>query len=309
MPIFRPGLAYWNQRAALDSGRDRIRTLMHAVNHPSDLMAHQWAQLMATGLDFAPDLIIELGRGRGNSTCAFTEVSDMTGGRTRVLSLCMSDSWEKETLPRLTPVVTPDWFKPLQTLRTDILQFDYRNAIAGARRVLIFWDAHGFDVAECVLGEILPLVAPLEHLVIMHDMSDSRYGAEYQLEYGDYGIWKGNNWSGPRVKIGNIDSAVEQSIAAIDFTTRNHLTLDSADHSIHTDLTDEQRGEMSRVLGEMFSTQAHWFYFSLNERPGPYKFPKFVRPVPPPPLPPPPKGTLPGRMLLALTSRLRRPDR
>ena len=41
----------------------------------------------------------------------------------------------------------------------DILEFDYRKALSDAKRVLIFWDAHGFDIAECVLGEILPIVA------------------------------------------------------------------------------------------------------------------------------------------------------
>lgn len=286
MPSYSPALAYWNQRSTLNQARNRIHSLIDAVNHRSDLLPHQWAQLIAVAVDYAPDLIIELGRGKGNSTCAFTEASHLNGGRTRVLSLCMSDSWEVETLPRLRPVVPEDWFKPLETLRTDILQFDYRSAIGSAKRVLVFWDAHGFDVAECVLGEILPILAEREHLVVMHDLSDSRYSSDQQLEYGGYGLWKGNNWSGPRLKLGIIDSAVEQSIAALDFTTRNHLTLDSADHSFHTALDDAQQSEMSATLGDMFDTQAHWFYFSLNEKPGPYKFPKFTRPIPPPPVRP-----------------------
>jgi hypothetical protein len=140
---------------------------------------------------------------------------------------------------------------------------------------LVFWDAHGFDIAECVLGRILPIVATVEHLVIMHDLSDTRYSSEEHLEYGEYGLWKGNNWSGPRLKLGIIDSAVEQSIAVLDFATRNHITLDSADHSFHTALTPEQQSEMREQLGELFDSQGHWFYFSLNERPGPYKFPRY----------------------------------
>ncbi len=79
------------------------------------------------------------------------------------------------------------------------------------------------------------------------------------------------------MKLGIIDSAVEQSIAALDFTTRNHLTFDSADHSFHTMLSGPEQSEMRKTLGELFDTQGHWFYFSLNEKPGPYKFPGYVK--------------------------------
>jgi hypothetical protein len=221
---------------------------------------------------------LELGRGKGNSTCAFTEASNLTGCRSQILSLCLSDNWERETVPRLRSVVPGAWFEPLRTVRADILDFDYEKALSGVGRLLLFWDAHGFEIAECVLGAILPIASKTEHLVLMHDLSDARYSSEEQLEYGGHGLWKGNNWTGPRVKLGIIDSAVEQSIAAVDFTTRNHLTLDSADHSFHTGLTPAQQTEMQNLLGELFETQGHWFYFSLNERPGPHKFPRYTRP-------------------------------
>jgi FkbM family methyltransferase len=275
---FTPARAYWNQRSVLASERSRILALSQAVDHPHDLLLYQWAQLMAAVIDYAPDLVLELGRGPGNSTCAFTEAAHVNQSRTRVLSLCLSDDWERVTVPRLLPVVRPDWFQPLQALRGDILEFDYPQALASAQRVIVFWDAHGFEVAECVLGCILPALADKDHLVIMHDLSDSRYGSEEHLAYGEHGLWKGNNWSGPRLKLGVIDSAVEQSIATLDFTTRNHLTLDSADHSFRTELTPQQQAEMSRMLGELFDLQGHWFYFSLNEKPGPYRFPRYLPP-------------------------------
>jgi hypothetical protein len=79
MPTFSPAQAYWNQRVALSNARDRILSLAQAVDQRSDLLPYQWAQLMAAALDFAPDLILELGRGRGNSTCAFTEASNING--------------------------------------------------------------------------------------------------------------------------------------------------------------------------------------------------------------------------------------
>jgi len=275
--VLSPAQAYWNQREALSRSRDRILDLSRAVDRPTDLAPFQFAQLMAMALEFAPDLIIELGRGRGNSTCSFAEASNLQQGRIRIISLCNSGDWERDTVPRLRKVVPQSWFAPLEILRTDILEFNYNKAISGAKRVLLFWDAHGFEIAECVLGAIMPLLAPIQHLVMMHDLSDTRYASEEHMQYGDSGVWKGNNWSGPRLKLGIIDSAVEQAVAAVDFTTRNRITLDSADHSFRTTLSEDQQSQMLSQLGELFNLQGHWFYFSLNERAGTYTFPRFAK--------------------------------
>jgi len=276
-PSFSPARAYWNHRVPVAAARERILSLGQAVDRHSDLLPYQWAQLMAAAMEFAPELILELGRHKGNSTCAFVEASHRIQGRPRVLSLCLSDNWTRETVPQLRKIMPQSWFQPLEALRTDILDFQFEKTLLAVKRVLIFWDAHGFDVAECVLGRILPIVAPLEHLVIMHDISDNRYASADQLEYGEHGLWKGTDWSGPRVKLGIIDSAVEQCIAALDFATRNRITLDSADHSYRTELSAAQQEEMRLLLGDLFDTQAHWFFFTLNERPGPYTFPRYTR--------------------------------
>lgn len=276
--LYSPARAYWNQRYVLARSRERILALSAAVGRPSDLWVSQFTQLMATALEFSPDLILELGRGWGNSTCAFTEAANQLAHiPCRVVSLCLSDDWEVRTLPRLKTVVPDSWLLPLEALRTDILTFDFPAALAGAKRVFLFWDAHGFEIAESVLSRILPEMAGRTHLVAMHDLSDLRYLPPTALDYGDNGLWCGNNWSGPRVKIGNVDSAVEQAIAILDFTTRNRLTLESADHSNHTELGADaaKLAEMEQLLGpELFALPAHWFYFSLNEHTGPYTFPK-----------------------------------
>ena len=231
---------------------------------------------MATAMEFAPDLILELGRGKGNSTAAFTEAAFLGAGRTRVLSICLSPDWEEQILPRLCPLVSQDWPRNLTALRAEILTFDFAKALKDAKRVLLFWDAHGFDVAECVLARILPLLADRPHLVIMHDLSDVRYAEKPAAYVGD-GIWKGNNWTGPHVRLGLIESNVEQAIAAMDFASRNGLAVESADHTLHTSLSAAQQQEMRELLGPLFDTRADWFYFSLNERPGPYVFPTLRR--------------------------------
>jgi FkbM family methyltransferase len=273
----RPGLALWRQRWAVAESQHRIRALRDAVDAPGDLSLYQYAQLLATVLEFKPDLILDLGRGRGNSTCLFTEAANQLGGSARVISICQSEDWESHTLERLRAVVPDDWFKPLTAIKADILQIDYSQLLEGAGRVLLFWDASGFDVAECVLGAIMPLLAPIRHLILMHDISDSRRVSSDHMSYGNAGLWKGGEGSGAAIKIGVVDSNVEQSIAALDFTTRNGLTFESADQSFHTDLSPGQRAELRALLGELFDTQGHWFYFTLNERPGPYHFPRFTK--------------------------------
>src|SRR5262245_22183271 len=109
---FTPGRAYWNQRARLAADRDRLMLLSRAVSWPSGMTLYQYSQLIASCLEFSPDLILELGRGYGNSTCAFTEAANLLGGasHTRVLSLCNTGEWVTRTVPALRSVVDNDWF-------------------------------------------------------------------------------------------------------------------------------------------------------------------------------------------------------
>jgi len=278
---FTPGSAYWNQRRQLAGLRERIETFCGLIDFPADLGPYQFAQLLASALEFAPDLIIELGRFLGNSTCAFTEAANRLAAVSpcRVVSICDSSEWKRITAPKLRKVLPASWFDPLEAIRGDILRFDFSKVLAGRRRVLLFWDAHGFDIAECVLGSILPQLAGRDHIVLMHDMSDVRYSAG-SANYGGKGLWKGVNAGAERFRIGIIDSPVAQAIAVQDFASRNRLSLDSADHSIDLEINQVpgRCEEMRQLLGDkLFSLQAHWFWFSLNEHSGPFTFPRFGR--------------------------------
>ena len=274
-PIFNPGSAYWNQRFAVARTRDRLVALSQAVGRPLDMPLFQYGQLFAAALEFSPDLIIELGRGAGNSTCVFTEAANHLGSRSRVLSLCNSAYWETTTVPKVRLLVPPSWFNPLTAHQADILSFDFAEAISTANRILLFWDAHGFDIAEYVLGVLLPMLAERSHIVLMHDLSDIRYTGQGP-EYAGRGLWKGTPGNA-RLHLGIIDSTVPQAISILDYTSRNQLTLDSAEHSIDCEINQSPKrvGEMRQLLGdEIFSLQGHWFWFSLNEHAGPYTFPK-----------------------------------
>lgn len=299
--------ALWNQRARLGEGREKILALCQAVGRPGDLWPSQWAQMMALALEFQPDFVLELGRGYGNSTAAFTQAAHLMPQPCRVLSLCLSDYWSVETVPRLRSVVEPQWFAPLRAECGDILGYNFEAALTGAKRVLVFWDAHGFEVAECVLGRILPLVQERPHLVLMHDICDARYPPEEAAQRNRYDgqrLWKGNNWDGPMLRLGDLHSPVEQAVAILDFTTRNALPLHSADHDLNA--LAEQPDKMAALresLGDLFSLQACWRYFSLNQCQGAPTFPRFE----PPALPQPHRLPLARRLKLAAKLVLNRP--
>lgn len=277
-----PASAYWNQRFAIAKTRERILSLHSAVASPESMSLGQFGQILAFTLEFQPDLIVELGRGNGNSTCLFTEAANQLGpAKCRVVSLCRSPSWSPNPPPAIASVVPEGWFAPLTTLQGDIRDFDYKSILGGSKRVLLFWDAHGYDIAECVLGGIMPLLVEHEHMVLMHDLSDSRFLGPEHRAYGENGLWRANDVTGRMLWLGHICSPFEQAVAILDFATRNNLQLRSGDESVRVEIIgDKPRAdEMKKLLGEdLFSHRAQWFYFSMHERLGPYTFPKYPAP-------------------------------
>lgn len=302
VPPPTPAQAYWQQRHAFREVQERLVALEKAIDNLSNLSSPQWAQLFSFALEFRPSLILELGRALGNSTCVFTEAANrFPAGSCRVVSLCNTDAWEAHTVPRLRKLVPPDWFSPLHAVCTDILTWDYRALVRPDDRVFVFWDAHGFEIAECVFGGLLPLLADKSHVVAMHDMSDARYLSPEQDSYQGRRIWMGpsSTGTGARLRLGHINSEVAQAVAVVDFCSRNRLTLESADHSFYTEIgRDSARAEeLRQTLGEAhFSLEAHWFWFSLNERPGPFTFPAFA----PRAVAPPRRRSWPRRLLTHL---------
>jgi len=271
-PYFSAAQACWNQRETLAQLKPRILAFARAAEDPTSLNLYQHAQLTAAALEFRPDLILELGRGYGNSTCDFTEVANLLG-TTRVLSLDQYNNWNR-TAGRLRGFVQRSWFHRLQALETNILTFNFKEVLAGSRRVLLFWDAHGFEIAKVVLSRIMPELADREHLVIMHDIGDLRHQGPETLSYGDNELWTGGSNTSRFLKIGFLDSNVEQAIAILDFSTRNRFPLYTADHSLATELTAAQSAELARLWGDMFSCYGQWLYFSLREAAGALTFPK-----------------------------------
>jgi hypothetical protein len=172
-----------------------------------------------------------------------------------------------------------------------------------AQRPLVLWDAHGFEIAEWVLGKLLPALVSKPHLVLMHDMSDTRFEVP-SAEYGETEIWKGTNagdlsvgpasekisrngetgvWQrtnagDPALWLGHLFSKVSQAISIVDFASRNRLPLHSGAESLHAEIASDpaRMASLRELLGDdLFSLQAHWYWFTLNEAPGALYFPPY----------------------------------
>jgi hypothetical protein len=283
-PSFDVAAAYYEQRHAISEDRDLLRALIDATQAPRDLTPTQWAQWYSVALAFRPDLIVELGRAMGNSTALFCQAASRLR-RTRVVSLCNSKDWDRESLPRVTRVVRTGWLDRLDARTTDILDVDYEQLFAGATCVLLLWDAHGFEIAETVLGRILPLIADRSHLVLMHDISDNRYAA-VPRSYEGQPLWKGSTWdkgtgtSLARVNIGWMSSLQDQVVAIADFAARNDIEIGSADHEYaeYFGSHPQHADEMRRLLGdEFFSVSAHYAFLTLAGKTGPFHYPGVQR--------------------------------
>ncbi len=277
---------YFDQRRRIAEDLPVLRELIAAVGRTNDLSPSNWTQWYSVALGFEPDLILELGRGNGNSTAVFAQAAQQLGRwkwtrRRNVVSLCRSGEWASTVVPRIEQVVDKAWFANVEARQTDILSTDYAEIIGDHERVLLLWDAHGFEIAELVLGEILPRLVDRRHLVLMHDISDNRYG-HGQRSYGGQPLWKGSEWQRQtglwqsRLNIGWMNSVQDQVMALADFAARNDLEIESADHVDATffGAHPEYAGEMRRLIGdEFFSLVAHWAFLSLNGKEGPFHFP------------------------------------
>jgi hypothetical protein len=279
-PAFDIATMYYECRMEIAADAPTLNQLIEAIDWPNDLSPTQWAQWYSIVLGFKPDLILELGRGMGNSTALFAQAAWRLGA-VNIVSLCLSDHWSANAVPRLKTLVDPNWFKSVDARVADILATDYERIVGDHQRVLVLWDAHGFAIAETILSGILPLIAGREHLILMHDISDNRY-AGISRSYEGAPLWKGSVWQqstetwSSRVNIGWMNSIQDQVIALADFSARNDIEIGSGDHeyasyfAAHPDRAEEMR----RVIGDrFFSAGANWAFLSLSGREPPFYFP------------------------------------
>jgi hypothetical protein len=252
---------------------DRIRTI---ANEPGNLNVLQGLQLYALCLDYRPDVIVEVGRGYGNSTCVFASAI-ATAGHGRFVSFDLDNLWHDRTVPRLRASELAAILPHVEARTQDISTADFGPLIGDATKVFVFWDAHGWEAADGVLCRLMPAIALKRHIVACHDVSDSRH-VEVHRGYDGRFFWRGPDTKdiSARYNIGWVNTQEPQFLPLMDFLWRNDCEMHSADQDLVQWRRDHQvrQAEIERAIGaDVFAAGCHWAYFSLNEARAPLVFP------------------------------------
>ncbi len=295
------GLALWNQRHRIKAALPRLEGMLDAIlsEHHMVMLPEEYPKLYAIAREFQPDLILEVGRLLGNTTCVLTEaVQDLEGSS--VLSICLTDMWFVRTLPKIKSLLSASWLEKLDARVMNFVELDVEKCFQGKQRVLFLLDAHGWLVAEYTLGVVLPQLLKLEHLVLVHDIIvPTHYSSEvrskyfgsdasktYVVEsYGGSGIWKGESENPSQlIFVNGLAGQYVEFLALVDFAERNKLKLCSVEEDIRREIEcrPERRSEMLSLLGErMYSPASAFVWIDLNraERKSSLHFPRFEKPV------------------------------
>jgi len=258
-----------NHRKDLLDSKKRIRELCESVNRPVDFGFPDWIQLYSLVLEFSPDLIIELGRGYGNSTCLFTEAVNKSGkGKVVSVGYDSEHAWEKTTVPALQKLISPQWLDKLCIKQQDIMKTDFTEITRQAQRVVLFWDAHGKELAQYIIAHLFPILQNKEHLIVMHDITDT--GNSIPASPTEFGTSK-------IFQINNLVSIFEEIIPLFDFISSNGIHYDTLRESIRRfvreneqtspDISIELKNTWNELVGGHESIErSHMIYYDINNK-------------------------------------------
>jgi predicted O-methyltransferase YrrM len=236
-----------------------VARVLDIIALPDLLSTVQGHALAATADHLGTDVILDLGTGPGNSAAVFSAACPAA----TVYSFDLEDLWPK-TQDALSSLGVGG---NVRFRHGDLTQFDFAPLLQDAKSVLVFWDAHGYSVADHVLGHIMPLIAEKRHVVICHDMSHRKFAPR---GYEGKRLWRGmdsfGHWPGDTafVTIGWTVSAVDQVVPIIDFCGRNEIEFCSFDDDVHVTASTEQRLRLEEQLGISPLPALHLGYFSMN---------------------------------------------
>jgi hypothetical protein len=248
------------QSQGLEQLKAQIVTGLRELNDEQTFGLSQGLMLGAMIRDFAPDVVLDLGTGLGGSALAMA----MADRQVPIYTFDLAPQWD-----RWAGMVVTDFPANVRPMVTDIAAYDYTSLLKGAGRVMIFWDAHGFEIAARVLSHIMPMIADRPHLVFCHDITDIRQ-QQVDDESGSYNglrMWRGypdynaDPQATAQAYIGWMLTSVDQAIAIGDFAHRNRMPIHTADQALH-EADDADRARIRVMLGD---GAVGLTYFSMNE--------------------------------------------
>jgi len=155
-----------------------LKELFAVVNRPTDLSWPQWETIYDFTIQYRPSLIVELGRGYGNSTCLFTETSQHIGCKVVSIGDDAEKAFERETWPRVRRIVNASWRSSLTVVQEDIMKLDFHLILGEKQKTLLFWDAHGESLARFIIDCVFPILMQRDHQVAVHDIGKCNASAK-----------------------------------------------------------------------------------------------------------------------------------
>ena len=239
---------------------EQIDRVLEIVNSPNELTRLQAYTLAAITVARSPNVVLDLGTGLGNSAAVFGTLCPTA----KTYTFDIDNKWARITLPKLIKY----GFAPnVEPVVGDMTKLDFSKFIGDAKSVVVFWDAHGFSIADLVLAHILPIIAGRQHIVLCHDVS---YINRNFLDYNGKTIWRGTdayyspNSNMSYVVAGWAMSVAEQVISIFDFCERNEMSFHSVD--VAMGIEDKNAfAELGRVLGISPMAAFHMGYFTMAE--------------------------------------------
>jgi hypothetical protein len=239
-----------------------LASWMLATPHPHILGDGQWLQIMAFVREFEPDVILELGVKSGRLAACASSIC--AGTSAHHLATNFDPDWEQAKACR--PASEACALKPRTVIGTHPV--DVIAALASSRRIAILCGNFEPGLTDLLLRHILPAVRDKDHCVVVTAISDGRLNPRLPYADGGESYWV----IGDVIGMKSEDSGL---LPLVDFTTRNELTLFSADLGLQEIQRSEPELLRSLIVahgGPAFGG-AHWRWFTLNERQPPFVFP------------------------------------
>ena len=259
-----------NHKDDINKNLKRLKLLKNLINDNVNLSFTQFALLYGAVLEFKPDLILEFGRAKGNSLAALLqgvyEIKNCS-----IESFCLSNYWQ-DVFKKIKPHVESDWHNCVNIHTIDLTKINFEPVVKNKKKILIWWDAHGYEVAQHIFSSLMPLLMDKQHLVLIHDAYDARC-LNKQKDYNNLPIYKSEEdcYAGKCafLRIGWITTACFEYISIIDFLSRNNTELKSLDYDLY-----QNNILLTSIFKDSFIDEIGITYFSMNEYTGPYYFPK-----------------------------------
>jgi hypothetical protein len=240
-----------NNILALENIAAELHAALEIIGDPRNLSSPQALCLAALCLEQTPDVVLDLGTGNGNSAVVFSLTGKVLEGLGHDLTVHTFDTqnrWHDEPVSKLDTRIT----QRVVSHVGDLTEFNFEPILESTRSVLVFWDAHGFAVADTLLTRIVPILAERRHVIVCHDIGDNRFHPELR-SYRGLPFWREMDYfykkrETAEINIGWLCTVVDQILPLTDFCFRNEIEIQSFDYSIRNELAAAIRDRFFAIV-------------------------------------------------------------